>query len=149
MYRKLFFLLILSQLFACSDAAPQQETTVAGTSYPPLPEEIRKSLLETCDYIDITFYNYPISTSQDVASSIQPSMTYWDPEGATIPNTCRAAGHIWYQSKGNNIREADFYFSPDCFYYVFYENGKPAYANPINARGLAFFERILTPFMKK
>lgn len=149
MIRKLLILFVLGSFFSCSDSATQKEQPIAGTTYPALPESIRKDLLEKCDYIDITFYNYPISTSQDAVSSIRPALTYWDPAPATVPNICKPAAHIWYQSKGNNLLEADIYFASSCFIYVFYENGKPTYANPMNGTGQAFFDRILRSFIQQ
>lgn len=146
MFRQLLLLLLIGNILACSNTSKTPE--VPGTDYPALPEATLQLLQANADFIDMTFYNYPISTNQSDMSSVRPSLTYWDPEPARIPTACKPAGHIWFQSKGNNLAEADFYFSPDCYYYVFYENGKPAFANPMNARGVAFFERILKPFMK-
>jgi len=145
MLHKFLLLVLVGNLLACSNTADKKPP---GTDYPALPEATLNLMKANCDYIDMTFYNYPISTNQSDMSSIRPSMTYWDPEPARIPAACKPAGHVWFQSKGNNIAEADFYFSPDCYFYVFYENGRPAYAHPMNAKGVAFFERILKPFMK-
>ena len=37
--------------------------------------------------------------------------------------------------------EAEMYFSPDCAYYVFLKNNKPAFANEMTTDGIAFFNQ--------
>ncbi len=156
MLQKLFFAFLLAGLTACgpSGGSASEKTTEPPTGpapaaadpttvrYPGLPLEKVERLWETCDYIDYIFYGMNFSMSQSEQPAIRASLAHIAEEPAPINPDCNPTGHIFYQAQGENQLEADLYFQEKCVYFVFYEDGKPAYANKMTSTGLQFFKTV-------
>lgn len=150
MYKYLPFLLLLF-LVGCEDSTsattakkkkeivipkaeptPTQPTEPLTEKYPALPAKQAKKLFLQTDYIDYLFYDLPYSMSHEEKKDIQNAIRYisTSPVMSNIPD-CASIGRIFYQKKGNVIREAEFHFNNQqgCYYLVFLEDGKPTYAN--------------------
>lgn len=135
-------------LFACGgkpdDSANTAATTTAAVpQYPPIPVEKLEYLFDNATYMDATFYQVPVSINQNTLDQIRSSLVLVGAEAPTINPSCQPIGHIWYQVNGVNVEEADIYLGDRCTYYVWYENGKPAYANGLTAEGLEFYYNIM------
>ena len=134
-----------------SDTKTESAPTQAPPSsqvYPSLPVQRLEELWQVCDYIDFVFYNTNFSMNQSEQASIQKTLRHVAAEVPDIKPECKAVGHLFYQSKGRILLEADLYFSPGCAYFVFMENGKPAYANEMTPDGVEFYNKIFSTYNK-
>lgn len=122
---------------------PPAETTQVPT-YPSIPADTIRALFNECDYIDYVFYYTNFSVSQKEKRDIQKAITYIASETPQFNPNCQPVGRIFFQVDGENRVEADLYFTPNqgCIYYLFYENGEPAYANRIMPAGIDFYTKI-------
>lgn len=122
-------------------------TTASGTPsaapvYPSVPADTIRALFNACDYIDYVFYYTNFSVSQKEQRDIQTAISYIASETPEIGPNCKPVGRIFYQVDGENRLEADLYFSQGCMYYLFYQDGQPAYANRIMPAGIDFYTKI-------
>lgn len=114
-----------------------------GTAlYPSIPTEKVKMLWDKCDYVDFVFYYLNFSMSQKVQNSIRQTIAHISTEVPLIDPNCQPIGRLFFQSEGQNISEADIFYSNGCAYYVFYEDGKYAYANKMLPNGTKFYDNI-------
>jgi hypothetical protein len=155
---KYFFigLLLTSLLYSCgSDAASETDSKTANTTpppaetapaptYPSIPADTIRALYNECDYIDYVFYYTNFSVSQKEKRDIQTAITYIASETPQINPNCQPVGRVFYQVEGENRLEADLYFNSNqgCIYYLFFQDGKPAYANLIMPAGIDFYTKI-------
>lgn len=169
--RNLFLLLLLLSFIACSEnaatedantssdtttqttpnntAAPPPANTVPADrpTYPALPIEKAKELWDKCDYIDYVFFELPYSLSlnkdQDIKGTIRHISA--SPIQATTP-VCKPIGRIFYQHDGENMAEADFYYSPasKCYYLVFLEDNQPKYGNLLTVDAVNYYEQTFS-----
>lgn len=164
---RIFFLFIFPfLLIACGDAEPSKltdgtadaqssETADQGSEaatapaafepgdLPPLPAERADELVKSCDVIDVIFYHLGISMNMTDPPSIYRALRFIGAENPKLPASCQPAGRFFYQSDGENILEADFYLSNGCLYFVFMEQGKPAYGNIMTDEGVLYFNNVL------
>ncbi len=154
--RYLFFLILSVACFMqcqsnqSSEATQAEDTTTAaaGTenagqaTYPSISSETMKMLWDSCDYIDFIFYHTNFSMSQNQQPAIRTTISGVSTMPAVINAACQAVGRIFFQVDGVNAMEADIYLGPDCFYYVFLENGQYAYANYMTEEGRGFYQNM-------
>ena len=148
--RPLFLIAIIALSFsACKQKSSQEGTKQAAGAlpqvWPTLPIENLRILVAECDYIDLIMYNPQFSMSvnkrNDVVSSIQQiseAAVAHDPSGPQQP-----LGRMFFNAKGETLLEADLYLSPQSGYFVFYQDGKQAYANAMTEQGAAFYNQVL------
>lgn len=117
-------------------------SSVGTALYPSITGETVKMLWEKCDYVDFVFYYLNFSMSQKVQNSIRQTITHISTEVPLIDPNCQPIGRIFFQSEGQNISEADIFYSNGCAYYIFYEDGKYAYANKMLPQGTQFYDNI-------
>lgn len=149
MHRYLFLTLLLGFLTACgSGTSENQEVSSPETDgnaiYPSIPDSTMQMLWDRCDYMDYVFYHLDFSMSQERQNDIRQSLLHISQGVPSIDPSCRAIGRVFYQIEGENVLEADIFFSPDCQYYIFYENGKKRYANTLTPAGIQFYERVFS-----
>ena len=123
-------------------------TQATAESLPSLPIELLKDLWETCDYVDYVFYYFNFSMSQDEQASIRSTLRQISEEQAVLNPNCKAIGRLFYQVEGENVLEADLHLSNECAYFLFYKDGKKAYANKLTAEGLKFYQNIFNQVQK-
>ncbi|NJC25109.1 hypothetical protein [Neolewinella antarctica] len=123
-------------------ASPPTEVTPEVVTYASLPYDRIKYIFEHATYLDATFYYRDISINQTELSQIQATLAGISPEPLVIAPGCRAIGHIWFQVDGVSVEEADIYFQDECVGYVWYEGGKPFYANSLTEGGANFYRNI-------
>jgi hypothetical protein len=148
---------LLAILYSCQSGQKEQggdqqsEQTQASTQqpageqrYPSIPLDTLQMLWEQCDYIDYVFYYTDFSISQNKQADIRGTIRYISEETPAIPAGCQPIGRIFFQVQGENRQEADLYFSQGCTYFLFYEDGKQAYANAIMPAGVQFFNQVMS-----
>lgn len=128
---------------AQQDSTAEQPAAAAPT-YPSIPADTLRMLFTECDYIDYVFYYTNFSVSQKEKGDIQTALTYIASETPEINPNCKPVGRIFYQVEGENRAEADLYYTEQCIYYVFLEDGQPAYANRIMPAGINFYNKIFS-----
>lgn len=168
MLRFFYLLLCISLTFAaCTSNDSSAATTDQGTTtntetpaqnaapnpgatatLPSVPMELVQELYEKCDYIDYVFYYFNFSLSQDKKASIQSTLRQISDEPAVLNPNCKPIGRIFYQIEGENALEADIHLSNECAYFLFYKDGKQAYANKLTADGVQFFQHIFNQVQK-
>ncbi|MFT5744808.1 MAG: hypothetical protein ACI9XO_001146 [Paraglaciecola sp.] len=157
-------LLLLTFLWSCTDSTNQEPTTETTPAtnpapvpaakleaiYPAYPVEKLQYLFENSDYIDYVFYELPMSMSLSEKASIQYSISHVSAEQAPINANCKSLGRIFYQLKGENVAEAEIVFNApeQCSYFVFYDNGKKAYANQMTEAGIKYLQQNIMNAVK-
>jgi len=114
------------------------------TSLPSISFEEMKNIYETCDFIDLIFYNVDFSMSINTKSNIQRTVGFIATNAAKLNPACQAMGRVFFQRNGELLIEADMYFDEQCQYFVFLKNGKPAFANDLNPQGRAYFSQVFS-----
>ena len=130
-----------------STPAPAVETNstpaaAATAKYPSIPVDMVKMLWDKCDYVDFVFYYLNFSMSQKVQNSIRQTIAHIATEVPAIDPNCQPIGRLFFQAEGQNIAEADIFYSNGCAYYIFYKDGQYAYANKMLPQGSKFYENI-------
>lgn len=162
MIRIPFCLLALMILFAgtaCRNtAAPDKAaasaqtpaTPAAGTAstgeklYPSLPVERMQELFNSVDYIDFVFYYTNFSMNQSDENSIKATFGHVATEVPVIDPSCQPIGSLFFQSQGKELMQAELYFTENCIYFVWLENGQRTYANKMTPNGLKFYQQIFS-----
>ena len=149
---RITFCLLIFFSFACNN----NESTTASTTtapvvqqtptYPKIPAEIGRNLMENCTYIDVTFNNLPFSMSIDNKPGIRSNLALIDAQSPApvINPACQAMGKIFYDIDGQTVLTADIYYGDGCNYFVFYNNNQPAFANKMTPDAVNYFTNILT-----
>lgn len=118
--------------------------TVEVSSLPSISFTEMKELYEECDFIDFIFYNVDFSMSINNKSNIQRTVSFVSTDVAKLNTACKAMGRVFFQRNGELLVEADMYHDAQCHYFVFYKDGKPAYANYITPQGQAYFQKVFS-----
>lgn len=145
-------LLLAVLLSACRSESGSEKSTAAAPAatpppapaFPTLPIETLRTLVAECDYIDLIMYQPQFSMSQNERNAVMSTIQHIS-EVQAVHNTANSPnGHIFYQAKGQTLLEADLYLRNEGSYLVFYQDGKPAFANVMTQQGVAFFANILS-----
>lgn len=143
---------------AATTANPQQtaKTTqvvepsapdISYTTLPILPTVERNVLFQKANEIDYVFYNLPFSMSQNEVAAVRNNISHIDiTPFKGIPSNCagKAMCREFFKSQGEQILEADIYFSPDCIFYVFMgADGQPEYGANMTVAGQNFYNNII------
>ncbi len=146
------FLLIVS---SCGDTA--KKGTPASTEVPSKPAvnatqaglpsitlEEMQILYDQADYIDLIFYNMDFSMSVNDKSNVQRVVTFVDKSQPNPNFTCPTMGRIIFQKNGEILIEGDMHIDKECSHFVFFKDGKKAFANNISDQGKAYFNQIFS-----
>ncbi|MDX1410303.1 MAG: hypothetical protein R3330_19265 [Saprospiraceae bacterium] len=138
-----------STLIACNNSnstkeepASTPEAQDAAYPYPALPDELRARLWNTCDYVDIIFYESPVSMSQTEAPAIRGTLGYLAGTPAIPDANCTSLGRISFMQQGEIIIEADMYSQNNCHYFLFLQDGNVVYAEALSNAGMNFFRQV-------
>ena len=112
-------------------AAPPPKATL-----PSIPLSLLEKIFNEATQVDYIFYNYPFTFSKTEKPSIQYSTRAIAEDPAPLLPECRATGRITYLIQGEIALEGDFFFTPGCTYFVFYENQEKKYANYMTDEGI-------------
>ena len=153
--RLMLFLALSILITACGSNNSQEETTTTTPApseqaqktpattpdlepLPSLPMVTLEYLWNNCDFIDYVFYELPISMSLDNQKTIQYVLGHIAEDPAPLRPQCKSIGRIFYQVDGENVLEADMYFSEGCTYLAFREGGEVKYANYMTQDGVNY-----------
>lgn len=129
-----------------SNATTTDEVTTAapttGSTYPSIPLARLEYLWENVTYMDVIFYNLPVSLNQSSRDNIRSTLAQIAESTPTINPECQSIGRIFFQVEGKNVETAEIYFQQGCTYYVWLENEMPAYANEMTEGGINFYNNI-------
>lgn len=135
----LFLIAVAASLvMACGESAGSKSEGLPG-----IPDDLRATLNETCDFVDIIFYNSPASMNQSEPRSIQRVLGFISENSVETDDSCSPLGRISFISNGEITAEGDIYVSETCQYIVFMIDNEPAYANGLSEDGIQFFQSIL------
>ena len=149
-------IVLLASACGQNDAGKQKKTTpinvpqldMTTLNSPPLPNDWVQRIGLNGDHIDVIFYNLPISISRESNKDVQAMLAQVGSQPPGEVAICRAIGRIFFQSGSETIAEADLFLGESCNYYLFYENGKPAYANLLLPEGIQFYENLVRPYRR-
>lgn len=148
-------LLCLSIILSCGSSSKDKAESTNKTQpaismvLPSIPEAELKDLFVNCDFVDYIFYELPFSMSYDNPTTIQSALQ-WVSTNSEIPTSgCKALGRMLFQSKGEQIMEAELYVSDSCGHYIWYKNGKKTYANKMTNTGHQHYMGIINQFKSK
>jgi hypothetical protein len=145
-------LVLLLTIVSCKESVPptkntsETASTVASTKkiLPPISIDEIKQLYEVADHVDYIFFDWNFSMNQSDANAVKAAVTFISYEGITeIPESCKAIGHLVFLSKGEFIREADLFFSENCYFYAITdEQGRRTNYNAMTDQGIAFYQKM-------
>ena len=149
---------ILCLVSACGEATksnPTNEATTNATTppnastnaeklYPSLPADKMGELYNTVDYIDFVFYYANFSMNQSDDASIKATMTHVSSEVPDIVPSCQPIGSLFFQAQGKELIQAELYYTDQCVYYIWLQNGQRTYANRMTPNGFDFYKKIFT-----
>ena len=133
-------------VMGCANSESKSDDSTDLVSF---PEAVYIRLLAECDYVDIIFFDSPVSMSQNDNAGIQNTLTFITRQVAKHNPDCKPMGRISYMIEGEIIAEGDFYCTDDCTYILFMEDNKPKYANVLSTNGVQFFQNILSQIQKQ
>lgn len=119
-------------------------TDPAYASLQSIQMEAMRDLWDNCNSLDIIFYNTNFSLSQTEQEQIRTTLQYLLPTPVQHNPACKPIGRITFWANGELRREADIYVGDGCNYYIWIEDTKPAYINPLSPEGINFFTKILS-----
>jgi hypothetical protein len=104
-----------------------------------------KILWDNSNQVDYIFYELPISTSLNDQYSIQQSLRHVSDTAVplNVKNNCKPISRVFYKKDGEDLMEAEIYFSQGCSFFVFFKEGKPFYSNLMTNDGVTHFNNIL------
>lgn len=169
MNKKLIILILpLFLIFGCKDTKQSSSTSSAknteqskqakndeiqdeGYRLRPLPKYIYDEIYKYSDYLDVIFEDLDFSMSQEDNKSIRSFLQNINLRRTPlIKKDCKPMGHVAFMKKGNPIIEADFFHSPGCYYFLFFdEKGAPLYSNAMSDLGIEFFNNLKNRNFKK
>lgn len=130
-----------------SQVVEQPDPQITYTELPILPTHIRNMLFQKVNEIDYLYYTLPFSMSQNEEAAVKSNVSHIDNTPFKgIPSNCagKAMCREFFKSQGEQIMEADIYFSQDCVFYVFMgEDGKPQYGANMTAIGQNFYNTVI------
>ena len=144
--------MLFSVVTACNTSENNDETkteTPTATQeeiyLPSLSMDEMKILWDSCNAVDFLYYELPISTSLNDQYSIQQSLRHVSeaPVTLTYKNNCKPIARVFYKNEGEDLIEAEVYFSQGCSFFVFFKNGKPVFSNLMTNEGIKHFNEII------
>ena len=129
---------------ACKDAENNSAPKKAPSNQLPLlPQEKYQALWEQVDNIDFLFETLPISLNLSDPPSVKNGLRQFTNNAPDIKAECKPTGKVFYVGNGEQLMEADFYYSDSCRYFVFIEHGKKRYSAQMSPSGVSFFDRAI------
>ncbi len=105
--------------------------------------EEMKRIYDSCDYVDVIFYESSVSMSQTDQSGIRRTIQFVSTRPATTNPGCSPIGRISFMIAGNIVTEADIYMGEGCNYFSFLRNGNVYAVNEMTPDGIRLFSKFL------
>jgi hypothetical protein len=151
------FLFLIIPLIACNNqkSANKQSPTTSETSISEVAHELYlpsisleevEMLHNKCNQIDYLFYDLPISSSVNDSQSAQVHIRHISdsPVRADVKKRCgKPIGRLFYKTNGEDLIEAEAYFSGGCAFFIFFKDGKEASCNLMTPDGVNHFNQII------
>lgn len=112
-------------------------------AYPSIPIDRLEYLWNNSTYMDVVFYQLPVSLNQSTQDQVRSTLMGVGQEVSYIDPACQSIGRIFFQVGGENQETAEIYFQEGCTFYLWLEDDKPAYANLMTEAGINFYNNIL------
>lgn len=113
--------------------------------YPSLPVARMQELFDKADYIDFVFYYADFSMNQSDEASIKATLAHVSTEVPNVDPACQPIGSLFFQSQGQELIQAELYYTGQCVYFIWLENGRRTYANKMTPAGFQFYQKIFQP----
>ena len=152
-------LMLVFSLLACNAPQPKDKKEETATPSPVIQPAIEhelylpsitleelQALWNTCNQIDYLFYDLPISSSVNDSQSAQAHLRHISdsPVRADVKKRCGyAIGRVFYKADGEDLLEAEAYYSGGCAFFVFFKDGKPASCNLMTPAGVNHFNQMV------
>ncbi len=153
MYKFLIPFLITMMFVSCNSSEDQADkqnasdaTPSANAIYLPSITMAELNILwEYCNQVDYIYYDLPFSTNLDDQYSIQQSLRHISetPVPLAVKNNCKPISRVFYKNSGEDLIEAEVYFSEGCTFFVFFKDGKPAFSNLMTETGVKHYSDVL------
>lgn len=138
---------VLCAIIATSVGCQNSPKTVAAPEVQllkALPQDIKQNLIEKCDYIDYTFYNFDFSMSQADPNAVKSNIALLSDEvQTTIPAGCKPIGRKYYHINGEIVVEAELYFSENCVFYIYKDDNTTLFGNKLSPAAVNFYNNII------
>ena len=130
-----------NQNIKTENKAPQEDQVYL----PSISMDDLEVLWENCNQMDYIYYDLPISTSLSDQYSVQQSLRHVSdtPVSQSVKDNCKAISRVWFKKDGEDLMDAEIYFSNGCSFFVFFKEGKPAHSNYMTDAGIKYFNDIL------
>lgn len=127
-----------------SSSKTSKATATTAQALIGLPKEVKQNLIDNCDYIDYTFYNFNFSMSQGEPPAIQANLALLSDDVQTnIPKECKPIGRKMYHANGEIVMEAELYFGQGCLFYIYKDGHTTLYGNKLSPKGVNFYNNII------
>lgn len=130
---------------ACKPKAtdnPPSQSTEGGL--PAISMDDFQTLLERTDKVDFVFYDLPFSSNVEGANA-RAAAAYFTGTAAPANMNCTALGRAFYNAKGEELIQAEFFFDGyQCSYFLFYKDKKPVYTSTMTDSAKGFFNQMLS-----
>ncbi|MEM8582724.1 MAG: hypothetical protein AAGF87_00575 [Bacteroidota bacterium] len=120
-----------------------QQQTTSGKTYPSIPIDRLEYLWNNSNYMDVVFYQLPVSLNQSTMEQIRSTIMGIGEEVPAIDPACQSIGRIFFQVDGDNVETAEIFFQQGCTFYLWLEDEQPAYANQMTEAGVNFYNNIM------
>lgn len=150
-YARILGLVSFLSIFSCAEKEKKKAVVQENKPseklldvLPSLPDKEMAVLFNQCDFIDYIFIDLPFSLSQNEKASIQQNVMFIEnnPVKERMAS-CKPMARKFFKVQGNIVWEADVYAVDPCFYFVFYKDNKPMYANTMSANGKNFYNNLI------
>ena len=114
---------------------------------PSVPRAAMENLWNNAHSIDYIMTSLPFSLSTSDLEQSRAMMMHISTDSSAVFDNCEKTATISYVGDSGILMEADLYYSltdTRCNYFVFYQNGQPAYANRLTEQGFNYYQQIVT-----
>ncbi|MEM0994997.1 MAG: hypothetical protein AAGI49_18345 [Bacteroidota bacterium] len=125
------------------EATPSAVQTLE--TLPSISQETMNMLWQECKSIDYIMMNLPFSISTSDQQQSRALLRHVGTEASAFYADCSKTATISYVGDRGILAEADLYFSQSddrCNFFVFYEDGKPKYANRFTQEAYDYYKQI-------
>lgn len=121
----------------------EENADVAYVKYPMLPDSILRKMLEECDNLEVIFNDLPISMNPRGQAACHTHLEHLAGLPASLHPKSAPAARIFYQSRGNELLQADMYYDDQTTAFVFLKDNQPKWSNEMSEKGQSFYKNLV------